>query len=474
MGNIDPSSDDGWVPARLLPTAGIRNQNEQERRAASALLAVMSAVPDFCHTLMGPMRPPKGRVSTFTELRFKDGNEKLHIPDGAVVVERGKKSWRCLVEIKTGNASLEGDQIARYLDLARDHGFDGLLTISNQIRSDPKALPYAVDKRKLRGLDVYHLSWWRVLTEAIVQHRFRGVADPDQAWILNELIRYLDDAKSGAGGFEGMGEEWVRVRESARNETLRAGDPEARSVAARWEQFVEYLCLHLSQELGVDVKHQRSRGKDLSERVVTVAKRLAGEGALGCVVRVPDAIGPIGVEANLRTGRVTTSVEIPSPKDGRPKTRVNWLLRQLTDAPGNLRVEVRFSNVRATRSELLRDCLESPEKLLFEEDPKREPRSFMLASTSSMGKKRGRTEGSFVVETRRQVTEFYRDLVQGLVPPRTKAPKIRENEKKDDGAGEVVVGSTVPESSVEKSESAVRREHDESLSHLAEMASHDI
>ncbi len=37
-----------WVPARLLPTAGIRNQNEQERRAASALLAVMGAVPDFC------------------------------------------------------------------------------------------------------------------------------------------------------------------------------------------------------------------------------------------------------------------------------------------------------------------------------------------------------------------------------------------------------------------------------------------
>jgi len=215
-------NQDEWTPARLLPTAGIRNQKEQERRAALALLAVMSAVPDFCHALLSQMKAPKGAISTFTELRFRDGDDKLHIPDGAVVVERGKTRWSCLVEIKTGNAALEPEQVSRYLDLAREHGFDGLLTISNEIRSDPKTLPYAVDKRKLRGLTVYHLSWWRVLTEAIVQHRFRGIDDPDQAWILNELIRYLDDDRSGASGFEGMGAEWVRVRESARNQTLRA------------------------------------------------------------------------------------------------------------------------------------------------------------------------------------------------------------------------------------------------------------
>lgn len=225
-----------------------------------------------------------------------------------------------------------------------------------------------------------------------------------------------------------MGEEWVRVRESARKETLRASDPEAKSVATRWEQFVEYLCLHLSQELGVDVSHQRPRGKSPEERVAAETKQLADEGFLGCSIRVPDAVGPIGIEANLRTRRVTTTVEIPAPKEGRPKTRVNWLLRQLADASGDLRVEVRFSNVRTTRSELLRDCRDTPEKLLIEDDPKREPRSFMLASTRPMGKKRGRNEGSFVVETRKQVTDFYAGLVQGLVAPRTQAPKIREQE----------------------------------------------
>lgn len=403
---------DEWVAARLLSTAGIRNQNEQERRAASALLAVMSAVPDFCHALLSGMKAPKGAISTYTELRFRDGEEKLHIPDGAVVIERGKTRWSCLVEIKTSGASLDGQQAARYLDLAREHGFDGLLTISNQIRSDPKSLPYTVDKRKLRGLTTYHLSWWRVLTEAIVQHRFRGIEDPDQAWILGELIRYLDDEKSGASGFEGMGKEWVHVRESARNETLRASDPEARAVAGRWDQFVEYLCLHLSQELGVDVTHRRPRRKSPEERLNNAANDLA-DGALRCSIRVPDAAGPIGVEANLRTGRVTTSVEIQAPKEGRPRTRINWLLRQLKGAPDDLRIEVRFSNVGATRSELLRDCRDAPERLLLKEDPKREPRSFVLAQSRQMAKKRGRKEGSFVAETRRQATRFYRNLFKG-------------------------------------------------------------
>jgi hypothetical protein len=464
LGNQSSIVQDDWVLARLLPTAGIRGQDEQERRAASALLAVMSAVPDFCHSLLSGMKVPRGTISTYTELRFKDGGQKLHIPDGAVVIERGKRRWSCLVEIKTSGAPLGTEQVSRYLDLAREHGFDGLLTISNQIRSDPDWLPYSVDKRKIRGLSVYHLSWWRVLTEAIVQHRFRGIEDPDQAWILGELIRNLDDERSGASGFEGMGKEWVRVRESARNETLRASDPEAEAISARWEQFVEYLCLHLSQELGVEVKHHRPRRKTPEERIADAARLLAVEGSLDCSIRVPDAVGPIGVEANLRTGRVTTSVEISAPKEGRPKTRIKWLLRQLKDAPDGLRVEVHFSQVHWTRSELLRDCRDAPERLLLKDDPKRDPRTFTLAMSKPMGRKRGRKEGSFVAETRRQTTDFYRDLVQGLMPPRTKAPKIREEEEK------AVEPQAVPTPTPEKTEDEARRKHESGLQHVAEVA----
>ncbi len=183
------------------------------------------------------------------------------IPDGAIVCERGRKSWTCLVEVKTGAAALRDEQVASYLDVARDNGFDAVLTISNQITSSSDESPVTVDGRKLRKVALWHFSWWRVITEAIVQSRYRGVSDPDQAWILDELIAYLDHEASGAGGFTDMGENWVAVRKAAHDGTLRPSQ-EARDVAERWEQFTQYLCLGLSQDLGENVTVVRPRRRD--------------------------------------------------------------------------------------------------------------------------------------------------------------------------------------------------------------------
>src|SRR3954469_1618206 len=98
---------ESWQPARLIPTVGIRGQEEQERRATSSLLAVMRAVPEFGHALLRELGAPKSpRIDTYTEVRFKDGAGKTVIPDGAIVCQRGKKTWTCLVEVKTGRVPL--------------------------------------------------------------------------------------------------------------------------------------------------------------------------------------------------------------------------------------------------------------------------------------------------------------------------------------------------------------------------------
>jgi hypothetical protein len=74
-----------------------------------------------------------------------------------------------------------------------------------------------------------------------------------------------------------------------------------------------------------------------------------------------------------------------------------------------------------------------------------------------MGTKGGRGDGTFVDETCSQVTDFYRDLVQGLRPPQPKAPQLSEE-------------ATVAEpSEPEQSEKAARREQDMSLRSIAEM-----
>ena len=198
--------EDGWPPARLIPTTGIGGQEEQEQRATSSLLAVMTAVPDFGRALLAQVGAPAGRLSAYTEVRFDGEDGKVQIPDGALVVERGKTRWRCLVEVKTGSADLRAEQVNGYLDLARIHGLDGVLTISNQITASPTELPVALDPKRLKRTHAWHLSWWAILTEAIIQHQHRGIEDRDQAWILGELIAYLDHERSGASGFEVMGE----------------------------------------------------------------------------------------------------------------------------------------------------------------------------------------------------------------------------------------------------------------------------
>lgn len=417
----------GWAHARLIPTYGIRGQEEQERRAVSCLLAVVHGVPQFGHALLAELGAPRApAIRTFAEVRFPNAEGGTDIPDGAIVCERAGRRWTCLVEVKTGTARLRADQVERYLEIARVEGFDGVLTISNEITHTASESPVAVDGRRLRRVGLWHLSWWRILTEAVVCSRYRGVDDPDQAWVLRELIHYLSGEASGVCGVGDMGESWVAVREAAHEGMLRHADAGVRDVAERWEEFVEYLCLSLTQEVGRRVVSPRPRGQSREARIEQVAKTLAGEGVLSAPIRVPDAAGEITVRADLRSRRTSLSVDLAAPGEGRPRSRINWLLRQLSEARPELRVETWHRHARESVASTLEKAREGPEALLYRPDPSREPRSFTLTWTCAMGRKRGRAEGSFVRETREQTLAFYRELVQNLKPWQPRAPRVRE------------------------------------------------
>ncbi len=388
----------------------------------------MSAVPEFGHALLGALGAPKGKISAYVEVPLKDPSGKVHIPDGAIVVERGRTRWRCLVEVKTGDAVLRGDQVTRYVDMARTHAFDCVVTLSNAITSSIDELPYDIDGRKLRSMRVRHLSWWRVITEAVVQHRYRGIGDPDQAWILGELIAYLDHEASGASGFTDMGASWVKARDAAHNGTLRGSDPEARETCERFAQFTEYLALGLAQDLGADVSVAKPRSSTPDQRTTAAIRTLTDSGVLTGSIRVPDAIGHLDLTADLRSRRVYTSVSVRAPEEGRPATRVGWLLRQLSDAPAGLRIEVSFQGTRETTSLLLGQARDGVDRLLSSADPKRVPRAFVIELGRPLGTKRGRGKGTFVTDTRRQLSDFYREVVQGLAAWQPKAPRLRTDE----------------------------------------------
>lgn len=419
-------TDEPWHEARLIPTSGIAGAEEQERRATSALLAVMGVVKEFSRTLLAPLGAPSGSVETFIEVPFAHGERRVY-PDGLIRVTRGAKTWTALLEVKTGRNALETTQLECYLDIARNQGFDALITISNEIPPIAGQHPTKVDKRKLRKVDLRHWSWMLVLSTAVMQKEHRGISDPEQAWILGELIRYLEHPRSGAMELEDMGANWVSVRQAVTAGTLRSNDKTAPEVVARFDALLRYTALRLGRQLGTDVVHVLTRKEqaDPAIRAQSLLETLVGSGQMSGAIRIPDTVGPVRVLADLRAGRITCYTDIDAPKSGRPRTRVNWLVRQLRGAPDDVRVEAFAANARgAGAAELLSTVRENPDSLIL--DPKKDLRSFRVAMSAPMGAKRGRGRGAFIDSVVDLVDVFYGDVVQHLKAWSAAPPRMRE------------------------------------------------
>jgi hypothetical protein len=265
------------------------------------------------------------------------------------------------------------------------------------------------------------------MTEARVEYKHRGISDPDQGWILGELIAYLDHERAGAGGFEDMGERWVAVCDGAREGTLKSSDPAVSDVASKWEQLVGYLALGLTQDLGRQVEPAWPRKVDSAQRRGMHVRSLVDHGKLLASMRVPDAAGPLELEADLRGRRFRTSIVVAAPKDGRPTTRINWMLRQLAEARDDVLIEVRYPNQKEPTSSTLKDARAKSDRLLYAADAKREPMSFRVTMPRDLGMKRGRLSGSFVLESKNQTSDFYRSIVQGLRAWAPTAPKLPQS-----------------------------------------------
>ncbi|MEJ2855200.1 MULTISPECIES: hypothetical protein [unclassified Saccharothrix] len=422
------SSEENWHAARLIPTSGINGAEEQERRATSALLAVMSSVREFGRALTQPFGAPAATVRTFIEVPFELDGRKF-IPDGLIRVTRGQRTWTALVEVKTGTNELQREQLENYLDVARDQGFDALITISNEIPPLPDQHPTPVDRRKVKKVALHHLPWTQVLCEAVMQKEHRGVADPDQAWVLGELIRYLEHPRSGAMAFEDMGQSWVPLREAIQAGTLRATDKVAPEVALRFDALIRFACLQLGRKLGTEVTPALPRREvaDPQARVTKQVAQLVAEGRLSAGIQIPGTVGTLHVTADLRAGQVICSVDVDGPREGRSTTRVNWLVRQLKDAPETLRLEAFALHARgAGASELLRTVRANPGVLVV--DPAREIRGFRVAHSIPAGTKRGTGRNSFIDSVLGAVMGFYEDVMQNLKSWAAVPPRIRSEE----------------------------------------------
>ena len=131
-------------PARLFPVLADTNR---EQRATSIFLAVVSQVPSLAEAILKSIGVKVGkrtRIEAYTEVVLKQEASSSGRPDGLLIVHSSRKTWSALVETKIGNADLDSDQVAKYLDLAKTNSIDAVITISNQFVARPQHSPVDV------------------------------------------------------------------------------------------------------------------------------------------------------------------------------------------------------------------------------------------------------------------------------------------------------------------------------------------
>lgn len=421
---------DGFQIARLIPVSGIANSTEAEMRATSALLSVLTVVRDLSVALLTPLGASAARkavVETFIETKFKLTDGSIVRPDGLIKVSYGASTWTAIVEVKTGNNELQADQINSYLALARQQDIDAVLTISNEIGVGVRHPCEGVRIRANSTVRLAHVSWTEILAHSVRAKVHRGVNDPEQAWILSELIRYLEHPASGAMAFVDMGSNWPTVRDAVRTGTARKTSAELHDVVHRWDQLIRFVALRLGSRTGVDVQAVVPRShSDPKIRFAHLTESLTASGTVDATIRVPGSAGDIRVIADIRARQVAASADVNAPADRGNRARVTWLLRQLSaDTPTAVTIEAWPRLAREPLCATVAQAKENRDLLLDSE--RRDILRFRLVQHCEMGMQRkdgGRSPG-FIQSVTTLVDRFYETVLQQIAPWTERPPKAR-------------------------------------------------
>ncbi|MFB8084586.1 TerD family protein [Streptomyces sp. NPDC055992] len=407
------AENDAWRGARLFPASNLKSDKEREVRATSVLLSVMAQVPEFGRRLTAAFGAPAGRMQTFTEVSLPHGDTPKR-PDGVIRVERAGKLWTALVETKTNGNALKSEQVQNYMDIASRRAYEAVITLSNDVALEGSPLvEVKTDGRRKHKVALWHLSWAEVAHQAQMLIRHEGVGNAAHAWLLQELLHYLQHENSGCHGFQNMGPSWVPVRNGIDEETLSQGDPRAVEVVESWERLIRQVCLRLGGELGRKALpvQRTQRGTTALSRRAAHADRLCEEGRLAAELRVDGSPGAISIVADLRTGKLRTSVEIPVPEGAYPLSSAKRLMRQLADAPADLHVETLVQGQSGPRGTLERLRPEPGDVLPRDGSP---ITGFRLSLFKSMGATRGNAETGFIRSVDNAVDRFHSHVIAPL------------------------------------------------------------
>ena len=311
---------------------------ERELRNVSMLFRVLELVPTLAGDLFGEIgvfvgKRPKARY--LTEVIFEDFEQDR--PDGFISI----KNWTALIEAKCDSNALDADQVGRYVKIARHHGLNAVITISNEMVARADHHPcYKLTKSEERRLSLYHLSWQLIFTRLCLWAEREDEFDREQLELLTDFRNFLNSRASGLQRFDRMSGArrflLQDIKRLATSENLPSSNQNVRPVVRDWFLEERDLALKLSEQMKTPVKlfipKKFLDGNRSEERLEAASRELIQNLHLETYLIIPNAADHLCLRANLAQRKIEASMKLRAKQDSpSTKGRVGWLKRMLHD-----------------------------------------------------------------------------------------------------------------------------------------------
>jgi hypothetical protein len=235
--------------SKLFPIGKTTDENQ----TTSIFLSTLSAVKEFREDILFQIDVKKIKnrnitLHTYIEIPSVSMEDR---PDGLIVLTSGVHNpvieWVALIESKIGNNDIDGEQIERYIKLAKELDIENIITISNQLVSTPFETPLCnIRKSKV---NLFHWSWiyLKVTAGRLLKS---GIDDEDHIYILSEFRRYVNK-HNGIKNYMGMEKSWKETTESFMD---KSNKPLIEEIIKSYKQEEKDICLQLTETTGHYVK----------------------------------------------------------------------------------------------------------------------------------------------------------------------------------------------------------------------------
>ncbi len=256
--------------------------------------------------------------------------------------------------------------------------------------------------------------------------------DEEQAFILQEALRFFDHQNSDIRGFSAMAPSWPALVQRLRaGAEIKPSEADVADALRSWHQAQAHFCVALTRELGMPftLKLSRQHWEEQRLRWTEDLATFVETKQLFLDFEVPDAPGPLGLTVDILKRNVICHLSIAAPATPKQYAgKINWLLRQLPqESDESAVIHIVWKHGGRTSAPLGELRLNPSAARLDREGAV--PRIFQIVVPTDLDKKFGPQNFPAAVEA--AMLDFHETVVRHIRPP--KPSRVAEEPETENG-----------------------------------------